>query len=502
MRSPFRFLAAVLAGLFTLAACACKRQAPQPPPLRVVFGSEVLSLDPNEIFEIVTDSYAMNVFEPLLRFDWKASYVPVLATHWTNRDWKTCTFTIRPGVFFHDGSPLMASDVVFSIRRLMESKTSEIRPYLHSIESVRATGPLEVEVVSSKPAAVLSTLSLVYILPAKPLAEQGPDAFFKKPLGTGPYILESSDSGKSMHLRRNPGYWGPVPFFPSAEFLFLPGDDEAWAATTNHPASIFVGPGVESWLKKKSNPGLKLSAHPGLTVQFLTVNAKPGRPLSDVRLRQALRLAVDIPGLIRTHSMGSAVPASQFVTPAIAGYNPNLNPVERDTASARKLISKAGYVNGLELEFAVVEAQIPHASEIKKQLAEAGIRIRLKVVSQAEQYEAIKACHSDLSLSGWICSTGDATEVLDGLFSKEAAGKFSCGYESPRLSDLADRIARTLDPETRQTLLQEAMEILHTDVPWIPLYIPEERYATSSAILWEPRPDSEVYIPAVRLQGF
>lgn len=88
-----------LALLFTaLTALSCRRTPPVPQELRVVFASEVLSLDPNEKFETVTDSYAINVFEPLLRFDWEATYVPVLATRWQISDGRTWQFFIRPGV--------------------------------------------------------------------------------------------------------------------------------------------------------------------------------------------------------------------------------------------------------------------------------------------------------------------------------------------------------------------------------------------------------------------
>ena len=498
-----RSLAAILLAAAT-ALCAAFLPACRKPSgdeVRVVFGADILSLDPNEKFETVTDSYAINVFEPLLRYDWRGSYVPVLALRWDIADGKTWRFALRPDVRFHDGSLLTARDVVFSIQRVLDRPGSELRPYLQGIEAVRAVDDATVEVVSPRPAGILPGLSFVYVLPAATVAKRGEEEFFRNPAGTGPYRFVAREAGKSLSLTAFEGYWGEQPAFARAQFRFEQDSEAMWAAADERPPAIVVGPGLKSWQVREGRKGIRLIARPGLSVQFLTLAMQPGRPLADPKVRLAVRAALDSRLLVERLTRGRSFTASQFVSPGIVGYNPRMTLPAFEQGLARRLLKEAGHPDGLDLTMTITEGPHPLADELVRQLAVAGIRVKLVVLPFEKFYDRAKACTDDLASIGWICSTGDGAEILDGAFGSAPGpngSSMSCGYSSPALADLRDRIARTLDARARQRMLQDAMALLMEDLPWIPLFVPEDRYAVRGDLVWEPRPDSEVYLPDVR----
>lgn len=497
---PVRLAAAALAlflGLLATASCGRSKSR----EIRVVFGADILSLDPNEKFETVTDTYAINVFEPLLRYDWRGSYVPVLALRWDIADGKTWRFALRPDVRFHDGRTLSAGDVAFSIQRVLDRPGSELRPYLSSIEAVRVVDPLTVEVVSPRPAAILPALSFVYVLPAASLEARGEEDFFQSPVGTGPYRFVARTPGKSLTLAVFDGYWGERPAYARAEFRFALDPEQMWTAAEEGVPAIIVGPGLKSWQAREGKKGVRLVARPGLSVQFLTLAMQAGRPLSDPRVRRALRAALDPRLLVERLTRGRAFIANQFVSPGIVGYNPRMTLPAFEPGLARRLLAEAGHPDGLDLTMTVSEGPHPLADEVVRQLGEAGIRVKPVVLPFEQYYDRAKQCTDDLASIGWICSTGDGSEILDGAFGTPSDGNGAtpaCGYASPVLDELRDRIARTLDPRARQRMLQDAMSLLMEDLPWIPLFVPEDRYAVQGGVSWEPRPDSEVYLPDVR----
>ena len=332
----------------------------------------------------------------------------------------------------------------------------------------------------------------------------GEEAFFRAPSGTGPYRLVERKPGESLRLEAWDGYWGARPAFRRAELRFVVDEKAMWKAAEERRTAIVVGPTSRSFKLKQGLKGFRFLIRPGLAVQFLTAAMQPGRKLADVRVRRALLAALDRRSLAENVLTGGAFAASQFVSPGIVGYNPNLAVPPFERGKARRLLAEAGHPDGIGLTLTVVEGAHRLADEIVRQLGAEGIEVTRVPVPARDMYERGRLCTEDLALTGWICSTGDGAELLEGAFghgpepAAHGEGALACGYRSPRLAELIDRIARTLEPRARQRLLQESMALLMEDVPWFPLFVGDDRYAVSEEVVWEPRPDSEVYLPDVR----
>lgn len=492
-------LAALL--LFTLSASVACRRSPR--ALHVVWGQDILTLDPNRKFETATDTYAMNVFEPLLKLGPQATFVPILATRWETPDRKTWRFRLRPGVRFHDGTPLSADDVVFSIERARRDPKSELKPYLSTIEAVRSTDAATVEVVSDRPAGLLSVLSFVYVLPKESLSAKGEAEFFRHPVGTGPYVFVSWEPKKLLVLRSFEGHWRERPMFETASFHFVGPDGAPWEKAAALRPSILMDPTRTSWNEKRGDARFRLLSRPGMTVHALMLNVKPrpGNPLVNVHVRRALRAAVDTKALVDTVSAGQYFPASQPVTPDVFGHDPSLAVPLFVPGQARRVLAEAGFPNGLSLTLNASPGQKKLVDELVRQLGAAGVRVTVHLVEADEFYERTNRCDGDLQVGGYICSTGDAAELFEGVFHSTAAtgpeAQYGCGYHRPELDALIDEAARTLDPRVRRDTLQAAMRLTMEDAAWIPLIVPFDRYALSPELVWEARADGEIYLPDV-----
>lgn len=466
----------------------------------MVWAGDVLSLDPNAEFEFATDTVSMNVFEPLIRYDRRLNFSPVLAENWEIADGRTWRFRLRGGVTFHDGSPLTADDVVFSIERVRASARSELKPFLAGITSVRRLDERTVEVVSERPADLLPALSFVYILPKASLTAKGEKAFFESPSGTGPYRLVEWRPQEHLVVEHFPGHRDPAPAFRRVVFLRLKTSDEMWTAAREHTPAVIINPGRKSWNEHTKDPAFVLASRPGLTVNFIACNMRPGSPLADVRVRRALRAAIDTATLAEKVSAGQSFPASQLVTPDIFGFDPQITVPAFQPGQARKLLAAAGVRNGLDLTLNTDDGPSPLADELIRQLAEAGIRVKRVGVAANVFYQKFHDCDGDLHISGWFCSTGDASELLEGSFTSGKARRAptACGYARPQLDALAEDASRTLDLGARRALLQAAMRTLVEDLPWIPLLVPYDRIATTRDVSWEQRADGEIFLPEVR----
>lgn len=493
----------LLAALLLATGPGCRRRETE---LHVFWTYDILSLDPQERFEFATDTFAMNVLEPLLRYDKKASFAPVLAQRWDVPDGKTWRFHLRKDVVFHDGSPLTASDVVFTFERIRRHPEFDIYPYLSGLSSVKEIDPETVEIVSDRPAGLLAVLSSVYILPRKLVEARGDKAFFEHPVGTGPYRFVEFQPRKRLVLEAFPRYRGGPPRIPRVAFVRSASSADMWIEAKSYRPSIVVMPNAPTWNEHRTDERFHLVSRPGMSVQYLMLKLTggPKNPLSDLRVRRALRAGIDLARIVE-RAGGEAFPASQYVTADIIGYNPTIPLSVYQPDLAKKLLAEAGHPDGLTLTLNCGDGRQVLPDEIVKQLGEIGVRVIKAALPAKELYDRGLRCEGDLHLSGWVCSTGDGADILEGNFYSRAkerrgAAVAGCGYASRDVDDLIDRSASTMDPETRRDLLQEAMRRVVDDLPWIPLYVPYDRYATTKDVVFEPRADGEIFVADVRLR--
>lgn len=499
-----RRLLPAVAGLLVvtvLGAAACSGRG-RGRTLHVVWSTDVPTLDPNARFDFSSETISGNVFEPLVRYDRQMAFTPCLAKSWEIREGSVWRFRLRDGVLFQDGSTLTAEDVAFSIARLKEHADRDIHRYVAAISEVRIVDPLTVDVVSARPAGLLSVLSFVYVLPRRAVEARGEEDFFRAPFGTGPYRIAEWRKGRSLRLEAHGDYWGGRPKVPTVVFHVVTDDDAMWTEARRLSPSIVFSPTRSTWAAHKADGGFVLVERPGLAVHFLSLRlgGGPDNPLSDVRVRRALRAAIDYRRLISVLPAEGAFPASQFVPPAIVGFNPALSVPAYVPGEAKRLLAEAGFRQKEPLRFLVAEGGGPLVTEVVDAFEGAGVRVKVEPAGPEELDRRMLACDADLFFSGWICSTGDAGELFEGNFSRRASHPNPCGYGSDDMDAAIEEIGRTLDPEIRRNLLQKAMARLVEDLPWIPLLVSYDRHALTPGVEWQTRADGQLDLRDVRLR--
>jgi ABC-type transport system substrate-binding protein len=218
-----------------------------------------------------------------------------------------------------------------------------------------------------------------------------------------------------------PGYWGGPPAVGRVRFRTVSSPEERWTvATSVDPVILLEGP-RKGWEEHLSDRRIRLIARPSLSVSYIGVNVtpRPDNPLADLRVRQAIRLSLDLKEVLSRGAHNHGFVATQFVPPDVIGYNPTLSAPARDVAAAR-----AGHPGGLDLTLDEREdSQSPVVAEIVRELAESGIRLKIRDWKKAEFLDRIDRGDFSLHITGWICSSGDSAELFESsLHTRESRG--------------------------------------------------------------------------------
>jgi ABC-type transport system substrate-binding protein len=225
---------------------------------------------------------------------------------------------------------------------------------------------------------------------------------------------------------------------------------------------------------------LRVVSRPTSFIHYLAFgfHSHAAPPLRDRRVRRAVRLALDLPALIRSASPGGGAPASQLAPPGTIGYDRSLQAPARDLARARALLAEAGHAQGVDLELDVRSKDQVLARAVAAQVAEAGIRVRPRVLPVEEFARRIDGT-SPFYLYNWIVGQETGAALRNFFHTRDRARTLGLqnriGYSNPRLDALLERSSEPVSPAERVALQQQAMALLMDDLPWVPLFIPHER---------------------------
>jgi len=485
----YRLAPAVVLLIASLSASGCGR-APvlrEERPIRVALYASPQSLDPHRYNEFLTFALLSSAYEPLVGLDRQLNVTPALAERWENPDAHTWRFRLRRGVRFHDGSPLRAEDVVYSLERARRLTGGTFASYLTSVETIRALDTSTVELTTTGAVTVLlAKLAHIHVVPAGFVGGDGPSR------GTGPYRLSVADDG-SLLARAFEDYWGGRAATAAVQFLPVIGDEERRRRLLSGDLDLLweVSPNLAQRLEGAAS--CRVLRQPGLVVEILRPDVSVA-PFSDSRVRRAVSLALDRPALSESIWRGYAAPADQLVGRKVLGFRPGRPPLARDLPRARRLLKEAGHASGLDVVLEYREGR--RAESIRDQLAEAGIRLTLRPRPWTQMLPRLLEGRVSLYYGALVADSGDASDILsNSLGSPDARGAGDSNYSrysNPELDRLLAEADRSDSIAKRSALLQQAMDLAMDDLPIIPLLIPEDVYAIRSDIRWTPRADGQV----------
>jgi ABC-type transport system substrate-binding protein len=487
-----------LSGLVTLSGLvACS--GPAVPDRRTLIDSrdnyDPRSLDPALSTDVPTGRAVSYVFDGLTRFTPKAAVVPDLATSWELApDGVTYTFHLRNGVRFHDGTSFSASDVRHSWERVLDPATRGGRGWplypirgaqdfaagkSPSISGLQVVDDSTIRITLTQPFAIFPKM---LAMPATAIVPKvTPPNFGEHPIGTGPWKFVAWHHDDYLLFARNTQYHDGAPLADSLEARIIPELSTAEAEFQAGNVDVLQVPAQESpsWESNDETRPLLQSA-PSLRLIYGAINTTRG-PLRDVRVRQAINLAVDRGMILRRLMGGRGTLAAGVIPPSLDGFNPSLAAYPYDTARARALLRQAGYPNGIDIELWTSQSeQFPRiAQTIQAYLAQVGIRVKIVQRDASSMREAARNGKTDIALKDWYADYPDAENFLYPLLhsANRGVGGNVSFFSNATFDSVVSRARREPDDQKRFTLYREADSLAHEQAPMLFMFFYTELYA-------------------------
>lgn len=487
-----------LATLAATTACGGKRARTGAATLTYYESYDPRSLDPALSTDVPTGEMATLVFDGLTQFDADGRLHPGLADRWTvGGDGRRYVFHLRAGVKFHDGTPLTAAAVRASLLRVLSPATRGGRPWplypvagaedyaagrRGDVPGIELVGDTAVAFTLAEPLAVFPkflAMPVASVLPEPTPADPG-----DHPVGTGPWRFVSWQHDDYLQFARNPEYWGGAPAADSLAVRIIPEPLTRAAEFEAGRLSVVEVPFGET-ARWRADRSAWLVEKPALRVVYVALNNRRG-PLADVRVRQAINRAVNVPAILAAVYGGRGVRARGAIPPGLAGGDTARAAYDYDPAAARALLAAAGHPGGVTLQLWRTAANVElsrAAQAVQAQLAEVGVRVDLIERDASSQRAAARQGETDMVILDWWADYPDGDDFLYPLFySRNAGAGGNYAFYSDRVTDsliLAAR--RTTDDDARTAVYRRIDERVYRAAPWLYLWFPTD--------LWARRPD-------------
>jgi peptide/nickel transport system substrate-binding protein len=454
----------------------------------IAFGDEPFTLNPANkgALAAVSDYVQIQMFDALVDVTGTdlLALKPMLAERWENPNPNTWRFYLRRGVKFHNGQPLTAEDVKFTIDVNLGNTGSTQNSYLGPTESVRVIDPYTVELVTKTPfPPLLTNISRIHIVPRAHYEKVGADVFSTaQPIGTGPYRFVEWKRGQHIVLEANPDYWGGAATPKRLTFRFIPDPSTRAAELKAGGVDIITGPPVAQLKELASGdtaivtaPAVRVIAYPFNTLQ---------KPLSDVRVRRALNLAVDRESIVKTLLQGYGKPTGQPFIPGWLGYDPDIKPFPYDPAGARKLLAEAGYPGGFDMTWNISTGVFLADKEIAEaasaMLGQAGVRVRLVPTERAKIQKDLQAATFDGVTAGQWGTTAESDVMAKWFFRP----KIFTPELDTKLNQLVTAGSNEIDRAKRGKIWSELSRFAHDEALWLYIHYQDEAIAKRRDLPW------------------
>ncbi|MEV0167430.1 peptide/nickel transport system substrate-binding protein [Nonomuraea fuscirosea] len=381
---------------------------------------------------------------------------PKLATSWESPDDKTWVFHLREGVKFSDGTPFTAKDVKGSVERLISLKGS-LAPLLASITGVDATDDRTVTFHTSAPLGTLpSTLSLVFIGQGDKVAD---DAYWQRPIGTGPFTFTSFSPDDKVELSRNDTYWGEKAKVAKLEILNMPEVSARITALNNDEVDVLASIPPDQVAEVSGVDGITYGTGPSFNYYFIWFNQN-NKPFDDVKVRQAMLHAIDVKGVVGSLFGDLGTVARSPITQAVFGST-QLEPYAYDPERAKKLLAEAGHPDGITATIQWPLAGGPNIRAMAQAFISSWEKVGIKVQPQEKEratwLKDFTALKWDMNLQTNTTGTGDADFTLNRLYTCDAK---RMGYCNKELDSILAKARGSLDQDERKTLYAQASKII------------------------------------------
>lgn len=407
------------------------------------------------------------IFDAVTRIDERGRAEPALAVDWQPVDTTTWEFKLRPDVTFQNGEPFNADAIVAAVRHINSGsgQRTAMGAALRMVKRAEKRDNLTVVLKTDVPTPILPLLMRQFRVPAPGAwAKLDADEFALKPVGTGPFAVESWTNAEIV-AKAYMKSWRP-PKLDALTIKVVPED-------AMRLASLIAGQlDVAMWLTPDdqspvSAGGGQLVPRREPSLQMISFATAKRSPLQDPRVRTALNLAVDRKRIIEAALAKGTEPATQYALPSYFGFDPAMEAFPYDPAKARVMLSDAGYYRGFTMVVAIPPGQSQAVyQEIANDLAAVNVKVELRPLSMAQYAQHLSEGSWPGAAFANAQTMADPVETMKGTLCAIKAS-FHCPIE---ISRLVDKARGEFDVAARMAAVQEIHRLQRIDPPGLLLW--------------------------------
>ena len=474
--------------------------------LTLAINADILTTDPQALNNGTTTSVLYNVFSNLVKYDDAGEIVMDLAESYELlEDQVTWEFKIREDAVFHDGTPVTAEDVAWSLTRVMTDESSSDYMNFSPLAEAVAVDDYTVHVVSDDPYPIMLQLLCkggAAVLPKAYFEENGEEAWLANPIGSGPYQL--TEYVKDDHVTLVPFDDDSVEQSPDCEeviFRVVPESSTRVGELIagNVDAVNMVIP--TEWERVNGNEGTAVVNGPSTRVYQLALKTDKG-PTADLRVRQAIDLAIDDQTIVDTILQGAGTPMLTRVPSGVNGCNEDLvGKYNYDPERAKELLAEAGYPDGFSMKIEAPTGRYTMDAEISQaivaMLSQVGITVDLQLL-ESSAYSNVFSAHS--AEDGFMTCFGlgffDASYGMIGYFGVNTSGESN--WNNQEYIDMYYEAEFNMNEEERTQLFQEMQQMVADEVPYAIICQIDNSYGVKDSITMTPRLDDVWNLSTIR----
>ncbi len=448
----------------------------------------------------------LNQTGEFLAFDNKQTLQPMLALRWKpNSDGSVWTFNLRPGVTFHNGQPMTADDVVYSWTEYSDPKNASsalsaiggalVPSGVKKVDSMTVAFHLEAP-NGNFPYLVSSDTYNAIIVPKGTDFSKWQSTF----MGTGAFKLKSYTQNVGAQFVANSSHWGGGPYLDGTNFTFYPSQPPQILALQGGQVDVitqFVAQGAQGLLNNPSYTIITLKSSNHRELSMRTDQA----PFTDSRVRQAVALTMDRPGMVAALLAGKGQLGNDSAfAPVFPSTDTSVPQRMQDIAKAKQLLAAAGHPNGFSTSLVTeIYQEIPALAQVMKaNLAKVGINASLKVETQTQYFGKSTVGNSD-----WLDSTMSLVDygsrgVPNVLIASTLTSKGTWNaarFKNPTYDTLVAQYVAALDLQTQKQIAGKIQTLLLQETPIVIPYFIDGLCATKSNVHGvNPTSISQIYL--------
>jgi peptide/nickel transport system substrate-binding protein len=398
--------------------------------------------------------------------------LPDLASSWTiAKNGLAYTFHLRSDAKFSNGTPVTASDVVYSIKR-SRAFSGGWGFLLTAVKTITAPDPQTVKITLSEPHAPLLADLAMYaysVVPEKLVKAQG-SKFFQHPIGSGPFMVTSYSPDSEVDLTRNPDFYGTKPKISKVKILIVPNDNTRVLMLESKKADVIENPPGNLVKEIDKTPGLSVQLFPSTRVDFIQLD-QHFKPFKSQLVREALNYAISRKDIVQLAYQGHATQGASFLPYKMQFYDSSITPYPYNPAKAKQLLAQAGYPHGFKTFLITVSGDVAGQAEavvVKQELAAVGITVNIQSYELLTAYNKEDNGHSEMGERYWTNDIVDPDEVATfGADCKGGANAFNSYWCSAQATSLVNKARAELDNSKRQQMYSQIQQIIYQQSPFV-----------------------------------